>query len=199
MKIGDKKTLKATLSPDYTTDKLKWSSSNKKIAKVSSTGEITALSVGSAKITAKCGKKKAVCKVTVKQGSPISDPILGTDKSIYSYCVGYGFGFTQDSVNGIKLCWQGKNNTGKKINYYTVHMKFINAVGDPAYDEITGESTYSVKYVGPVKPGENLIVYSIVGYVPVCNKVKITTIDLEFADGTTQTVTYNKTAKYFYK
>ena len=45
---------------------VKWSSSNKKVATVSSKGKVTAKKKGSATITVKAGKKKATCKVTVK-------------------------------------------------------------------------------------------------------------------------------------
>ena len=50
-----------------TASKVKWSSSNKKIAKVSSKGKITALKKGSATITAKYDSKSYKCKLTVKQ------------------------------------------------------------------------------------------------------------------------------------
>ncbi len=45
--------------------KVKWSSSNKKIATVSSKGKVKAKKVGKATITAKIGKKKYRCKITV--------------------------------------------------------------------------------------------------------------------------------------
>ncbi len=46
--------------------KVKWTSSNKKVATVSKTGKVTAKKAGKATITAKVGKKKLTCKVTVK-------------------------------------------------------------------------------------------------------------------------------------
>lgn len=46
--------------------KIKWSSSKKKVATVSKTGKVKAKRAGTARITAKVGKKKYVCKVTVK-------------------------------------------------------------------------------------------------------------------------------------
>lgn len=46
--------------------KVKWSSSNKKIATVNSEGKVSAKKKGTAKITAKAGGKKYTCKVTVK-------------------------------------------------------------------------------------------------------------------------------------
>ena len=80
----------------------------------------------------------------------------------------------------------GKNNTGKTINYYTVTFHFYNAVGDEAFSDITRKATKNIKMVGPVKPGEDLIVFSIVDYVPVCSKVQIDEIKLEYADGTVE-------------
>ncbi len=47
--------------------KVKWSSSNKKVATVSKKGKVKAKKKGSCRITAKVGKKKYVCKVTVKK------------------------------------------------------------------------------------------------------------------------------------
>lgn len=49
--------------------KVKWSSSKKKVAIVSTKGKVRAMSAGSCKITAKVGKKKYTCKVTVKAGN----------------------------------------------------------------------------------------------------------------------------------
>ena len=46
--------------------KIKWFSSKKKVATVSKTGKVKAKRAGTARITAKVGKKKYVCKVTVK-------------------------------------------------------------------------------------------------------------------------------------
>ncbi len=46
--------------------KVKWASSNKKVATVSKAGKVTAKKAGKATITAKVGKKKLTCKVTVK-------------------------------------------------------------------------------------------------------------------------------------
>lgn len=59
--VGQTITLKASGAKN-----VKWSSSNKKVATVSSKGKVTAKKKGSATITVKAGKKKATCKVTVK-------------------------------------------------------------------------------------------------------------------------------------
>ena len=48
-----------------TTKKVTWSSSNKAVVKVSKKGKVTAKKAGTAKVTAKVGKKKYRCKITV--------------------------------------------------------------------------------------------------------------------------------------
>lgn len=64
---GKSVTLKATLTPTNSTDKLTWTSSNKKVATVTSKGKVTAVKKGTATITVKTTSgKKATCKVTVK-------------------------------------------------------------------------------------------------------------------------------------
>ncbi len=68
--VGKKKTLTATLTPSTVTYKtVKWKSSNKAVAKVSSKGVVTALKAGTAKITCTStdGKVKTTCKITVNQ------------------------------------------------------------------------------------------------------------------------------------
>ena len=67
---GKKLKLKATVKPKKATQKkIVWSSGNKKVATVSSKGVVKAKKKGTAKITAKIKgtKKKAVCKVKVKE------------------------------------------------------------------------------------------------------------------------------------
>ena len=57
-----------------TKKKVKWSSSKKNIAVVNAKGKVTAKSPGTAKITAKTGGRKLVCKVTVKAVAKDSQP-----------------------------------------------------------------------------------------------------------------------------
>ncbi len=72
---GESKTLKAAVSPKKATvKKVAFTSSNTKVAKVSSKGKVSFLKKGTAKITVKAtdgSGKKAVCKVTVTEaGTP---------------------------------------------------------------------------------------------------------------------------------
>ena len=59
-------TIKATLNPITSSDKVKFTSSNKKVATVNAKGVVKAKKAGTAKITVKAGKKKAVVTVKVK-------------------------------------------------------------------------------------------------------------------------------------
>ncbi len=61
---GEKKQINVTVQPKKA--KIKWSSNKKKIAKVNKKGVVQGIKKGTAKITAKSGKKKAVCTVKVK-------------------------------------------------------------------------------------------------------------------------------------
>lgn len=119
---------------------------------------------------------------------PVGDP--GVEVSMDTSILGGPLSAKVNSADGIKLLWIARNNSGKTINYYTAHLSFLNRVGDPAYDEITGKSVKTVKVVGPVAPGGDLLIYSIVGYSATCSKIIITDIDLEYSDGTKETVSY---------
>ncbi len=66
---GKKETLIATIVPDEATAKsVTWKSSNEAVATVSETGEVTAISVGTATVTVTTvdGNKTAICEVTVE-------------------------------------------------------------------------------------------------------------------------------------
>lgn len=71
--------LKATVKPGKAKNKIKWSSSNKKIATVSSKGVVKAIKKGKVTITAKVGNQKAKCKIIV--GTPVKS-IKVSDKKI---------------------------------------------------------------------------------------------------------------------
>lgn len=129
-------------------------------------------------------------KVEIDMNTVVGNP---NDCDTTSY---FGFCYYKNSADGIKVCWGGENLSGKTINYYTVTIYFYNSVGDPAYSEITGKSSKTIKYVGPVAPNEDIIVYGIVDYVPVCSKVVIGEITLEYSDGTSDTGWYGWSTTY---
>lgn len=67
--VGEKVSLKIT----GTTKKIKWKSSNAKVAKVYSTGKVKGLKKGTATITATYGKKSLKCKITVNNTMSVSN------------------------------------------------------------------------------------------------------------------------------
>ncbi|MBD3921154.1 hypothetical protein H8B09_20470 [Paenibacillus sp. PR3] len=102
------------------------------------------------------------------------------------------FKFGRNSADGITLSWFANNLSGKKINYYTLNVSTYNAVGDPSYDRHSAKSTFQVKYVGPVEPGEEIVVFNRFTYQSALNSITIDSIDLEYADGTKETVAYDR-------
>ncbi|MCI5945141.1 MAG: Ig-like domain-containing protein [Eubacterium sp.] len=66
LKRGSKVKLLILVNPVTSTDKITLTSSNKKVATITTKGIVTGKKKGTAKITVKSGKKKAVCRVTVK-------------------------------------------------------------------------------------------------------------------------------------
>lgn len=63
---GKTTTLKATVTPTDTTDKITWESDNEEIATVDGNGKVTGIAVGTANITARAGEQSATCEVTVE-------------------------------------------------------------------------------------------------------------------------------------
>ncbi|PXV91055.1 Ig-like protein group 2 [Lachnotalea glycerini] len=82
MAIGEKQLISATVIPTDTTDQtLAYSSSNEEVATINGLGRITAVSVGTTKITVKCGKVKNSFKLQVKK----SNDVEVTDIEIGNY------------------------------------------------------------------------------------------------------------------
>lgn len=89
-----------------TTQKIKWSSQNKKIATVNSKGKITPKKVGTTKIVAKIGNTKYKCKVKVVKESYKSNIKLSYNK------------VNEDILITIK------NNNSCKIDYVGISINF---------------------------------------------------------------------------
>lgn len=84
MLLGENITLSATVYPESTTDKtVAWGSDNPAVASVSSDGLVTALSVGTATITASNGSAKASCTVTVSPIEATSISLNVKDETIF--------------------------------------------------------------------------------------------------------------------
>ena len=139
-----KMTLEPVVKPEYATNtKLKWSSSNTKVAKVSDEGVVTAVGKGKAKITAKAqdgSGKKTVCSVKVVEQS-VS---LGTDK--ISIGIKESATLAAKVIPEEKYTWKVKNGSiasvskkgtikGKKTGTTTVYIE--TATGKKASCKVT--------------------------------------------------------------
>lgn len=100
-----------------TSKTVKWSTSNKKIATVSSKGKVTGKKAGTCTVTAKVGSKSYKCKVTVKR--PVSKDLL-VIKSVATaknyYC---GAAYRIKNTNDYTVQFDFS------VNYYDENGKFI--------------------------------------------------------------------------
>ena len=67
IKLKKSATLKPVVTPISNTDKVTYTSSNKKVVTVSTKGVLKAKKAGKATITVKCGDVSVKCTVTVKK------------------------------------------------------------------------------------------------------------------------------------
>jgi len=80
LRTGQSYTLKIT----GFTGTVKWSSGNRNVAVVSSRGKVTAKKAGTAVITARCGKVRRTCRVTVKPVGLSRTGVKKTEGSVFT-------------------------------------------------------------------------------------------------------------------
>lgn len=160
LNVGKTYTLKAT----GTKGKITWTSSKKSVATVSSKGVVKAKKKGTAVITAKYGKKKLTCKVTVKQ------PVKSIKLNKTSATLKKGKSLTlkatisPSSANNKAVTWTSSN---KKVA--TVTSKgVVKAVGN-------GTATITVKAKdGSGKKATCKITVGTTNITPTYKKVELT-------------------------
>lgn len=96
-----------------------------------------------------------------------------------------------NSINGVDVEITLKNVSEKEIKYVDLEVSFYNPFGEPTYCEISGENTYSARYVGPLYPNSSKQIVSTrpVIYNPNVAAWRLTSIVVTFTDNTTQTLT----------
>lgn len=139
---GKTKQLKAKLYPAKSSAKIKWSSSNKKVATVNSKGLINAKKAGKATIVAKVNSKiKSMCKVTVKN-PPKS---ISFNKTAVTVRTG--------NTYKIKYTLKGKNSYGvvkwysNNKNVATINSKGIVSAIAPGVAKITAKTVNGKKAI----------------------------------------------------
>ncbi len=107
MTVGDKHKLSATVLPENASDSaVTWSTSDTKIAKVDSNGNVTAIGVGSARIYAKAGGKSVTCTVGV-------EPISMSNDDVWE--VAGEWSFKINSVKSHYKCSTAGNDKGEEV------------------------------------------------------------------------------------
>lgn len=104
--VGDTFTLKVS----GTSNKAKWSSSNKRIAAVTSKGTVTAKMAGNVTISAKVGKKTLKCKVTIKEQFSASEATKNISVTL------------QDTGKGVVAILKNNNKTMVDVDAKLVYL-----------------------------------------------------------------------------
>lgn len=135
--IGQYEKLKVTLENNNT--QVTWSSANKGVATVSSTGMVTAVSVGKSRITARAGDLSATCLVTVGLGEYV--PTI----EIENYAGDSVSIATVDTVNlSSVIKFNGKTYTDAHFSY-TLSNNTIGEVTDGKFTPFKmGETTVTI-------------------------------------------------------
>lgn len=151
LKIGKTVQLTVSYTPSNTTSSktVTWSSSNTKVAKVSSSGVVTAIGYGTATITATVGSCTATCSVTVSMDAMECVPVANTDGSVT---------ISWDAVDGV---------TGYYVYRDDDCIKMIKDASTTTYTDTAANAGKTSSYYGVLAycKGTDSTIYS--GYYPV--------------------------------
>ena len=151
-------TLKAKVTPSNASNKsIIWSSSNQRIAKVSSKGKVTGVKNGTAKITAKAADGSGVKKtITVKVGTPVKTITLNKTSEIIQPGQSFSVKATAapSKATNKKVIWSSSNpgvatvNNSGKVTGVTAGTAKITAA---AADGSNAKKTMTVVVKNPIK------------------------------------------------
>ena len=102
-----------------------------------------------------------------------------------------GWRYTIDYFGGVEWNFRLTNNTNKIIKYVSMEWYCYNGVGDPVRCEISGKYSHSVRYTGPLEPGQTSDIQrnTTLFYNHSYKSAKLTKLCVEFMDGTIINVT----------
>ena len=126
---NDSETLVATVLPSNATNKnVSWSTSNSSVATVSTSGQVTAISPGTATITVTTadGGKTASCSVSVT-----ADPYGAVDLGLSVKWSSFNYGASSVTSTGGYYMWGDPNGTGEPI-FFTPPS--VNSISGTQYD-----------------------------------------------------------------
>lgn len=193
MEIGEKLTLKATVSPSNASyDGLNWTSTNPKVASVSTSGLVTALSEGNTTITVMAGGKTASCAITVVKGF-VAVTSINLNKTSLELVEGDSESLTAtvlpDDATDKTVTWASSNEA-----VATVKDGKITAVKE-------GEANVSVKAGNQIASCKVIVKKKVIAVVSIeLNKTEITLVEgdsetltatVKPEDATDKTVTWS--------
>lgn len=178
--IYDSLKLTATTNPTGVT--VKWSTSDKSVAKVSSKGVVTGVKAGKATITASFVYNKKTytskCVVTVKKQDPIT--INYVDWEI-------------NTADGVEPEITITNNTNKYIKYIDIYTSYKNRFGDPAYCEIRNSDSRVITVTSGLEAKTaDTFYWDPVIYNSSVHRIDIDYVEITFIDNSTTTLEVNK-------
>lgn len=145
--VEDKMQLTATTSPSISSSFIKWTSSNTAVAKVDSTGKVTAIAKGDVVISAKVGQSETKCNIHVASAI-ISLPA----KLSYYECRNKQISYTiRPASADNSVVWTSSSDSlivGKNGNMTIKHCTsngLITAVVTATYKEIVQKCTVSIR------------------------------------------------------
>ena len=164
--VGEKITLKPTVSPKKHNENLKWSSSKKKVATVSNKGVVKGKKTGKTKVTVKSKNKKGTSTITVK-AAPTS---IKLNYTIYKMEVNDTFKLTsqvnQGSASSTRIFYSSNNSiasvnsdgtvTAKKVGTCSIVVKTYNDIRAACVLNISEDSEPLLKLVNDERAKENL-------------------------------------------
>lgn len=159
-----------------------WTTSNKEVATVDSSGNVKGIKKGTCVISAKTKNAKTVkCSVTITA----RPQLYITDTS-----------FDINFLGGVEPYITFQNNLGKAIKYIYFNCYFYNTVGDPAYCTIQNTNYQRLQITGPIKNKVTDTYYwDAVIYNNSTGKMYIKSAEIVFMDGTKRTILIKKSYK----
>lgn len=102
-----------------------------------------------------------------------------------------------NSAGGVEVDIRFTNRSKKQIAYVFFTLKFYDRMGGPAYCDIKDTHTQRLKYTGPVNAGVSKTGYwDPIIYNSATAVVKPLSIEIEYTDGTKETI--NSNGRYWY-
>ena len=163
---GESHRVTATLTPSNSTDEIEWSSSNSEVASVSG-GYIYTYKVGTAKITAKAGKVKATCTVTVQQKQYPTVEVSSakgfesdyTDAATHTYSSGVDKVWklkTTAAVRGVRIKFDNKTEFENSYDY----LEVLDRNGEPVPVTV-GSETGVTRLTGTMLQGKTISITAL--------------------------------------